>query len=286
MGSDVEEIAREEQDVPTYAASIPVPNVQEMVKGDPSHIPERYVRNQEDMPKTTYMKSLSSKIPVIDLSLLSNGHEEELKKLDQALKEWGFFQVVNHGVSERVLQEQKLDWSDALILVTFPSKFRRLKFWPSTPKDLKEIIETYSTEVRRVAEELLGSISFIMGMEKNTLLTVHKEMIQALRINYYPHCPKPDEVLGISPHSDASTITILLQEDDLNGLQISHGGEWVPVEPISNALVVNVGDVSEIWSNGKYKSIEHTAVTNENKARISCIISLPTMSKLDHWIIW
>ncbi|CAK9185335.1 unnamed protein product [Ilex paraguariensis] len=107
MGSDVEEIAREEQDVPTYAASIPVPNVQEMVKGDPSHIPERYVRNQEDMPKTTYMKSLSSKIPVIDLSLLSNGHEEELKKLDQALKEWGFFQVVNHGVSERVLQGMK-----------------------------------------------------------------------------------------------------------------------------------------------------------------------------------
>ncbi|KAM2954473.1 hypothetical protein FF1_032745 [Malus domestica] len=39
--------------------------------------------------------------------------------------------------------------------------------------------------------------------------------------------------------------------------------------PIPNAFVVNVGDVTEIWSNGKYKSIEHRAVANERKARIS-----------------
>ncbi|PSS34957.1 hypothetical protein CEY00_Acc02166 [Actinidia chinensis var. chinensis] len=308
MGSNTDEdVADEDQNVPTFVASLPVPNVQEMVRQNRLEVPERYIRNEEEMPKSTRITHLSAEIPIIDLRLLSDGQEEELKKLDMACKEWGFFQVVNHGVAKEVLrnmkeaaaeffnllleeknkfsmasddiqgyghayvvsEEQKLDWSDTLILLIYPSKFRRHKFWPTTPEKFKEIIEAYTSEVQRVAEELLGSISSIMGLDKDILHSMHRELMQALRVNYYPTCSKPDLVLGISPHSDTSTISILLQEDDIDGLQIRHDEEWVPVGPIPNALVVNIGDVIEIWSDGKYKSIEHRAVTNENKARIS-----------------
>lgn len=85
-----------------------------------------------------------------------------------------------------------------------------------------------------------------MGMDKDTLLGLHKEFVQALRVNYYPTCSIPDQVLGISPHSDTSILTILMQDDDVTGLQIKHSGEWVPVKPIPNALVVNIGDVIEV----------------------------------------
>ncbi|KAL6336673.1 hypothetical protein AAG906_035987 [Vitis piasezkii] len=265
--------AVEGEDALTYAGSLPVPNVQEMERSNPMQVPERYIRNQEDMPKTTDAIHLSCEIPVIDLSLLSNGHKEELKKLELACEEWGFFQVVNHGVAEEVLQgmkykeknkyamasddiqgygqafvvseEQKLDWSDILVLVIYPTRFRKLKFWPNAPKEFKEKIEVYSNEVKRVGEELLCSLSLIMGMDKDTLLGLHKEFVQALRVNYYPTCSIPDQVLGISPHSDTSILTILMQDDDVTGLQIKHSGEWVPVKPIPNALVVNIGDVIE-----------------------------------------
>ncbi|KAK9920627.1 hypothetical protein M0R45_029176 [Rubus argutus] len=60
-----------------------------------------------------------------------------------------------------------------------------------------------------------------------------------------------------------------MQEDNLTGLQVKQDGNWVPVKPIPNAFIVNVGDTIEIWSNGRYKSIEHRVVTNESKARIS-----------------
>ena len=86
--------AVEGKDALTYAGSLPVPNVQEMVRSNPMQVPERYIRNQEDMPKTTDAIHLSCEIPVIDLSLLSNGHKEELKKLELACEEWGFFQVI------------------------------------------------------------------------------------------------------------------------------------------------------------------------------------------------
>ncbi|KAF3449159.1 hypothetical protein FNV43_RR09887 [Rhamnella rubrinervis] len=297
-----------DDDGPSFATSLPVPNVQEMVMRDPLEIPERYLRNKEDMPKSAHNTShLSSQIPVIDFSSLTQGNQEELMKLDLACKDWGFFQVINHGVASEVLQgmkdaavnffelpleeknkismppddiqgyghayvvseEQTLDWQDVLMFIVYPRRYRKHRIWPTKPTEFNEMVEAYSSEVKRVAEELLGSISLAMGMEKRTLQKMHKEMLQALRVNYYPQCPMPDNVLGLSPHSDTSSITILMQDDNVSGLQIRHQREWVLVKPIPNALVVNVGDVIEIWSNGKYRSIEHRAVTNDTYTRLS-----------------
>ncbi|CAN6581270.1 unnamed protein product [Malus baccata var. baccata] len=248
-------------------------NVQEIVRCNPLQVPEKFLvsRREEDEPKSTADAfDLSSRIPIIDLSLLSRGHKEELNKLDQACKEWGFFQVVNHGVATEVLQGMK-DATVKFFELPLEEK-NNIRFPPggmtATVKS-KEIIEEYSSEVKRVGEELIESLSTIMGMEKDTLLGLHKELFQTLRVNYIPPCCRPEKVLGIRPHSDVTTITVLMQEDSVIGLQIRKDGQWVPVKPIPSAFVVNVGDVIEIWSNGQYKSVEHRAVPNESKARIS-----------------
>jgi isopenicillin N synthase-like dioxygenase len=100
--------------------------------------------------------------------------------------------------------------------------------------------------VNRVGYEILSSLSVIMGKEKHVLVGLHNEVLHGLRVNYYPPCNTPEEVLGLSPHSDASTITLLMQDDDVPGLEIRHKGNWVPVTPLSDALVVNVGDIIEV----------------------------------------
>lgn len=277
-----------------------------MVKNDPSSVPERYIRNPEDVPKCINTIP-SSDIPQIDFSLLLERHDKELKKLDKACEEWGFFQVVNHGIEKELLQmikdatksfldlpleeknkyakspndiqgyghsfvvseEQKLDWQDDFGLIVFPQKFRRYEYWPTTPEVFKDIVEKYSSEIRRIGKELIDSISINMGLDKGAFLDLHGDLNQTMKVNYYPPCAKPDQVIGFSPHSDITTITVLFQEEDVSGLQLRHNNQWVPVEPIPGALVVNVGDILEIWSNGKYKSIEHRAVTNKNKERTS-----------------
>uniref|UniRef100_A0A2N9GKL5 Fe2OG dioxygenase domain-containing protein n=1 Tax=Fagus sylvatica TaxID=28930 RepID=A0A2N9GKL5_FAGSY len=90
-----------------------------------------------------------------------------------------------------------------------------------------------------------------------------------MRMTYYPPCPQPELVVGLTPHSDATGITILHQVNGVGGLQIKKDGVWIPVNFIPNAFVVNVGDTMEILSNGAYTSIEHRATVNSEKERIS-----------------
>lgn len=93
MSSDVDEI-------PVYGGSLPAPNVQEIVKNNPSSVPERYIRSPEDMPQTCINTIPSSDIPQIDFSRILERCAEELKKLDKACEEWGFFQVREKNVKK------------------------------------------------------------------------------------------------------------------------------------------------------------------------------------------
>ncbi|KAG2404956.1 2-oxoglutarate-dependent dioxygenase [Vigna angularis] len=266
LNVDVEELVTEMEEVPTFAPSIPVPNVQEIVRNNPLQVPQRYVRSNEELEKVNHMPHLSSEVPVIDLALLSCGNKDELLKLDVACKEWGFFQ--SH----------------------VPPDTGNFDFGQKLQRDsCRDVIEAYTSEVRRVSKEIQSSLSEIMETQKHVFLGLHKESLEGFRVNYYPPCNTPEQVLGLSPHSDTSTITLLMQDDDINGLEIRHKGGWVPVTPISDALVVNVGDVIQILTNGRYKSVEHRAVTNKNKKRISyalfvCPEDDAEVEPLDHMI--
>jgi len=69
---------------------------------------------------------------------------------------------------------------------------------------------------------------------------------QAIRMNYYPPCPQPENVLGLKPHTDASALTILVQGNEVEGLQVKKDGTWFPVHPLPNAFMVFLGDVLEV----------------------------------------
>ncbi|KAK1272464.1 Protein SRG1 [Acorus gramineus] len=66
-------------------------------------------------------------------------------------------------------------------------------------------------------------------------------------MNYYPPCPQPDKALGLSPHSDLGALTILLQVNEVQGLQIMKDDLWVPITPLANdSFVINIGDTMEV----------------------------------------
>ncbi|PPD85914.1 hypothetical protein GOBAR_DD17141 [Gossypium barbadense] len=57
---------------------------------------------------------------------------------------------------------------------------------------------------------------------------------------------------------------------NINGLQFYDDGmEWVDLEPVEGALIVNIGDLMQIVSNGRFKLVLHSVVANNTRHRIS-----------------
>ncbi|MBA0868798.1 hypothetical protein Goshw_018923 [Gossypium schwendimanii] len=119
--------------------------------------------------------------------------------------------------------------------------------------------------------KLLEHMGKALGMDPNDMRVLFEEGLQAMRMNYYPPCPQPEVAIGLSAHSDPVGLTILLQINEMEGLQVKKSGVWVPIRPLENAFVVNIGDIMEIVSNGVYPSIEHRATVNSVKERLSIV---------------
>jgi len=100
--------------------------------------------------------------------------------------------------------------------------------------------------MRDLAINMYVLIGKALGTEPNEIKDTLGESGQAIRINYYPPCPQPENVLGLNAHTDASALTILLQGNEVEGLQIKKDGTWVPVKPLPNAFIVSLGDVLEV----------------------------------------
>ncbi|KAK9118026.1 hypothetical protein Scep_016119 [Stephania cephalantha] len=60
-----------------------------------------------------------------------------------------------------------------------------------------------------------------LGLEAEKLTDHFKDGTQGMRMNYYPPCPQADKVLGISAHSDANGLTLLLQVNQVQELQLN-----------------------------------------------------------------
>ncbi|KAJ4848943.1 hypothetical protein Tsubulata_034179 [Turnera subulata] len=269
-------------------------------------IPSTYTYARESKEAAASSESEDS-IPIIDFSLLSSDTPEQRSKiiheLGKACQEWGFFMVTNHGVPENLMkavmdasreffdltEEEKKEFVGKHVLdpircgTSFNASVDKVFFW----RDFLKVIvhpDFHSPHkpagFREVTEELLKAISASLGLEE---LYIVKAMnmdsgLQIFVANLYPPCPQPDLAMGMPPHSDHGLLTLLIQ-NGVGGLQLQRNGKWVTVNGIPNSFLVNTGDHLEILSNGKYKSVVHRAVVNNDVTRIS--IALPHGPSLD-----
>jgi len=137
-----------------------------------------------------------------------------------------------------------------------------------------DIIEEYKKEMQKLARRLTWLMLGSLGIAKKDLKWAgstgeSKKGSAALQLNYYPACPDPDQAMGLAAHTDSTLLTILYQSNT-SGLQVlKEGIGWITVPPIPGGLVVNVGDLLHILSNGLYPSVLHRAVVNRTKHRLS-----------------
>ncbi|CAL5348442.1 unnamed protein product [Camellia sinensis] len=247
-------------------------------------------------------------IPVIDFSKL-NGEEraKTMAEIANGCEEWGFFQLVNHGISVELLERVKkvcsecyklereedfknsamvkklndlaekkdseklenVDWEDVFLLSDEND-------WPSKTPGFKETMEEYRSELKKLAEKVMEVMDENLGLPKEYIKKAFngeygENAFFGTKVSHYPPCPHPGMVTGLRAHTDAGGVILLFQDDKVRGLQIHKDGEWIDVQPLPNAIVINTGDQIEVLSNGLYKSVWHRVlpIPGENRRSIA-----------------
>ncbi|KAK4717857.1 hypothetical protein R3W88_016195 [Solanum pinnatisectum] len=162
--------------------------------------------------------------------------------------------------------ENVLEWRDSIKHGCNPQNDSNL--WP--PQTRYQVLE-YQKWAKPLAKKLLEVL--LKGLNVNEIDESLEPLLMGtvnINMNYYPPCPNPSITMGARRHCDGSYITLLFQ-DDTGGLYVrgTKGDNWIHVNPIKGALAVNIGDLLQIMSNDRYKSIEHCVAVDSSRARIS-----------------
>ncbi|CAN6829375.1 unnamed protein product [Brassica oleracea] len=195
----------------------PIVRVQSLSESNLQAIPNRYVKPLAQRPNLlsenyhTKNNPHTAAIPIIDLgAIYTNDITLQAKTLDEiskACREWGFFQVVNHGMSPQLMERAKeiwreffhlpmelknmhanspktyegygsrlgvekgaiLDWSDYYYLHYQPLSLKDYTKWPSLPLHCRETLEGYCKEMVKLCENLMTILSKNLGLQEDRL---------------------------------------------------------------------------------------------------------------------
>lgn len=160
--------------------------------------------------------------------------------------------------------------------------------WPdeSHLPGFRPAVSAYFDAMTNLSKILLDVIADPLGPNAKTEIrksfTRHTSF---LRLNTYPPIP-PDVAakgvrneeggqLGISRHTDAGALTIIMQDGNA-ALEVYSGskqdigdGQWVPIDPAPGTFVVNTGDMMQVWSNNRFKAPEHRVRAQTSARRLS-----------------
>ncbi|KAJ0963084.1 hypothetical protein J5N97_028206 [Dioscorea zingiberensis] len=152
-------------------------------------------------------------------------------------------------MSTSTTRENKLEkkvWRDCLKFVCHPVDLQSIDQFPQKPSEFREISPMYAKVTRELALKILKLISEGLKLDENFFNGEFSDGTSIMNINFYPPYLDPSLALGLLGHCDPNLITILLQDEHVSGLQFLHNGDWIVVDPIPNAFVVNVGHLLEV----------------------------------------
>ena len=265
--------------------------------------------------------AITDQVPIIDLSGLmqdssSQATQDIAQQIADACRDWGFFQVINHDISEQLIQRV---WDETSQMFALPNQDKlavlRTKENPwgyynneltKNQRDKKEVFDftndgvdpIYGQSNRWLVDQEQFKTTMQAYFEACTNLSL--KLLEAfciglnlsadfmhadfannhtgfLRLNYYPVKDPLADIgddkssvadMGVHHHTDAGALTVLLQ-DDVGGLQVFNKGCWHNIPSVPGALVINTGDMMQVWSNDNYQAAIHRVLAMQSVDRFS-----------------
>jgi isopenicillin N synthase-like dioxygenase len=128
--------------------------------------------------------------------------------------------------------------------------------WPAEPADLRPAVTAWMAAMTDLGHALVRAIGLGLGLGGDWFARqVTTDPTVLFRIFRYPPVD-PADGWGVAEHTDYGLLTLLAQ-DDQGGLEVRGPDGWIDVPPTPGALVVNLGDMLDRMTAGRYRSTAH-----------------------------
>jgi isopenicillin N synthase-like dioxygenase len=141
--------------------------------------------------------------------------------------------------------------------------------WPDEAllPGFRAAVEAYAAAMEALARRLMGLFEIALALPVGHFDGFMRHPTCTTRLLHYPPQPAtaaPGQI-GCGAHTDWGALTLLAQ-DDAGGLQVQTAEGWIDVPPTPGALVVNVGDMTQRWTNDRWPSTMHRVI-NQHSGR-------------------
>ena len=127
--------------------------------------------------------------------------------------------------------------------------------WPKDA-EFKLHVSQYYQHLKDIGQQLFQCFALALGLKENYFDAHIAHAPSQLRLIHYPFNPQAQDQEGMGAHTDYECFTLLLPTAP--GLQVlNKQGEWIDIPLLENTLVMNIGDMMEILSNGRYLATKH-----------------------------
>jgi isopenicillin N synthase-like dioxygenase len=136
--------------------------------------------------------------------------------------------------------------------------------WPERPAGLQQALRSYLAAMNDVGARLRHVFARALDRDADFFEPLFDDRASSLRVINYPEVEsRPEEgELRAGAHRDYGFLTILRSENVAGGLEVQlRGGEWIPVDTPPDSFVVNLGDMLEEWTDGRWVSTLHRVAT-------------------------
>ncbi len=140
--------------------------------------------------------------------------------------------------------------------------------WPDAAllPGFRAACNAYSEAMEALARRLMSLFEVALQLPPGYFDSFMRHPTATTRLLHYP--PQPAKAapgqIGCGAHTDWGALTLLAQ-DNAGGLQVQNSdGAWLDVAPVPGAFVVNVGDMTQRWTNDHWRSTLHRVINRHS----------------------
>ena len=178
---------------------------------------------------------------------------------------------IETAVGEKIADQKEFWHHGPVIDDSFDKKIPQNLNIDQVPQFNSNFDELYN-ELQKIGSRVLSVIALSLGLDSDYFSSWVEKGNSLLRSIHYPPVESLSNPHRARAHEDINLITLLIGAEE-GGLEVlNKDGSWIKVEPSSEAIVCNIGDMMQLVTDKKLKSTTHRVIQDpeaEPKSRYS-----------------